>query len=418
MVKVTEKESYLVKPSKETPKVCLWMSNIDQTYGDALFMYFYRRPALTDATNSSSCSHDFFNTTVLEDSLSKALVTYYPIAGRIKRDESDKGRAEIDCTGEGVRFIKAETDSLIEGLGDFSPTEQLRPLLPNHFNKDDIDSCPILSVQVTHFKCGGVCLSITISHKVVDGVSVFNFINTCSDLCQRYKLPYINTSSTSSLSNPKVATANLNISTMQVDQLKSQRKKDGSQFTTYEVIAGHLWRCQCKARELAENQETVISFSADSRSYLSPPLPDVLFGNSCFSLTPAGISGDIVSKPLSYVVGTVHETISSSRKDEYFSILGQPLIELHPNISTLTKFPETFKGCNIRNSSWVWLPIYEADFGWGRPVYVGPGFIGFPSRTFLAPKPPGEGTDGGFSLIISLESDYHMKLFKEYFYNI
>ncbi|MCL7034646.1 hypothetical protein MKW94_030624, partial [Papaver nudicaule] len=149
MMKVRVKESSVVKPSKETPKVCLWMSNIDQPYGDALFMYFYKRPALSDATNnSSSCYDDFFNSIVLKDGLSKALVTYYPVAGRLKRNESDKGRAEIDCTGEGALFIKAETDSLLEDLGDFAPTEQLEPLIPNlGGNKDDISSYPILLVQ-------------------------------------------------------------------------------------------------------------------------------------------------------------------------------------------------------------------------------------------------------------------------------
>lgn len=108
MIKVTVRESSVVKPAKETPKVCLWTSNFDQLFVvHAQTVYFYRRPTLTGG--SSSSSDDFFDSTVLKDGLSKSLVYYYPIAGRLKRNES--GRAEINCTGEGATFIEAETDS-------------------------------------------------------------------------------------------------------------------------------------------------------------------------------------------------------------------------------------------------------------------------------------------------------------------
>ncbi|KAI3898822.1 hypothetical protein MKW92_023385 [Papaver armeniacum] len=442
MMRVRVRESSVVKPAEETPKVSLWTSNIDQLFlMHVQSVYFYKRP-LTDGL--SSCSDDdFFNSTVLKDGLSKALVTYYPIAGRLKRNESDKGRAEIDCNGEGVIFIEAETDSFIKDLGEFTPNEQLMPLIPNLDSYDDISSYPPLLVQVTHFKCGGVCLSITISHTVVDGVTGINFINAWSDLCRgvedikyipffdrtllrardppivsfphiEHKPPSMNIHSSSPLSNPKIAIAKLNISTMQANQLKSKCNKDEFRFSTYEVLAGHLWRCSCKARELKDDQETMISIPLDCRSRLSPRLPDGYFGNAIFDLTPRATAGDIISKPLSYAVNIIHEMITTSGNNEYFRS-ALDFLELHPNISTLIKGPQTFKSCNIGNISWVRLPIYGADFGWGQPDYMGPGIIGFAGLSFLTPKPPG--SDAGFSLILSLESEYHMNLFKEYFYD-
>ncbi|MCL7046996.1 hypothetical protein MKW94_002974 [Papaver nudicaule] len=93
MVKVTLKESSVVKPAEETPKVLLWTSNMDQ----------------------------------------------------LNRNAS--GRIEIDCTGEGVIFVEAGTDSLIEDLGELTPSEQLMPLVPN-IDYDDIYSCPPFLVQV------------------------------------------------------------------------------------------------------------------------------------------------------------------------------------------------------------------------------------------------------------------------------
>ncbi|RZC84972.1 hypothetical protein C5167_047756 [Papaver somniferum] len=425
MMTTRVRELIVVKPAEETPKLSLWMSNVDRLFRKHVqAVYFYRRPTLT--VGSSSCSKDFFNSTVLKDGLSKALVTYYPIAGRLKRSES--GRVEIDCTGEGVILIEAETDSCIEDLGDFTPNEQLMPLSPNLDNDDDISSYPPLLVQVTHFKCGAVCLSTSLSHIIADGVSSINFINTWSDLCRgsediksvpfldrtilrardppvvsfphiEHKRPSMNIPSTSPLSEPKIATAKLNISTMQANQLKSKCNKGEFQFSTYEVIAGHLWRCSCKAH---------------CRSRLSPPLPNGYFGNAIFYVAPTATSGNIISKPLSYAVNLIHETFTTSNNEYFRSALD--FLELHPNIRLLTDGTQTFKGCNVNNTTWARLPIYEADFGWGKPFYMGPSVQRFPGRSTLIPNPPG--SDCGFSLIISLESDYHMNLFKKYFYDI
>ncbi|RZC57093.1 hypothetical protein C5167_004392 [Papaver somniferum] len=437
MIKVTVRESSVVKPAKETPKVCLWTSNFDQLFVvHAQTVYFYRRPTLTGG--SSSSSDDFFDSTVLKDGLSKALVYYYPIAGRLKRNES--GRAEINCTGEGATFIEAETDSCIEDLGDFTPDERLMPLLPKpDYGDGDISSCPPFLVKITRFKCGGVCVSTALSHILVDGVSGINFINTWSDLCRgvddikavplldrtilrardppvvsfphvEYKLPSMNIPSTSPLSNPKIAISKLNISTMQTNQLKSKCNNNEFKFSTYEVIAGHIWRCSCKARELKDDQETTISMPLDCRSRSSPPLPDGYFGNAIFDLTAKAIAGDIVSKPLSYAVNLIHETLISYGSNEYFRS-AIDFLELNPSICTVIKG----KGCNFRFTSWVRLAIYEADFGWGQPHYMGPGANGA-GRSFLIPNPPRG--DGGLSLIITLDTEYHMDLFTESFYDI
>ncbi|KAI3863904.1 hypothetical protein MKW98_031496 [Papaver atlanticum] len=443
MIKVTVRDSCVVKPAEDTPKVSLWTSNIDQLFlMHVQSVYFYRRRSpLTNNPSSFDDADHFFDSNVLKDGLSKALVTYYPIAGRLKRNETDKGRAEIECNGEGVIFIEAETDSILDDLrDDFAPTEQLMPLIPNLDNYNDVSSYPPLLVQVTHFKCGGVCLSTTVSHTVVDGVCGVNFINKWSDLCRgldvksvplffdrtilRARTPPVvsfphtehNPPSMNVPLSPKIAIAKLNISTVLANNLKSKCNNNGEfRFTTYEVIAGHLWRCSCKARQLIDDQETMISIPLDGRSRLNPPLPDGYFGNAIFDLTPTANSGDIVAKPLSYAVNIIHETLKKKGNDEYFKS-ALDFLQLHPNINALIKGPETFKGCNIGNISWVRLPIYEADFGWGKPISMGPGIIGFAGLSFLLPNPPG--IDSGFSLIIALESEYHMDLFKEYFYDI
>ncbi|KAJ0030103.1 hypothetical protein Pint_14404 [Pistacia integerrima] len=70
--------------------------------GHTPLVYFYRRPPLL-ASNKSN----FFHSSLLKESLSKALVAFYPFAGRLVRDES--GRLQNECKAKGVLFIKAET---------------------------------------------------------------------------------------------------------------------------------------------------------------------------------------------------------------------------------------------------------------------------------------------------------------------
>ena len=41
---------------------------------------------------------------------------------------------------------------------------------------------------------------------------------------------------------------------------KEEYDDDINKYTSFEVFAGHVWRCACKARELANDQETTIFF--------------------------------------------------------------------------------------------------------------------------------------------------------------
>lgn len=145
MIKVTVKESSLVQPSEKTPKQCLWTSNIDQLFRMHMPSVYFYKPI---TKNGFFVDNDFFDSSVLKDGLSKTLVYFYPVAGRLKRDELNGGRFEIDCNGEGVMFYEAETDSVLDDLHDFIPNEQLKQLIPKLDNSMDISSYPLLLIQV------------------------------------------------------------------------------------------------------------------------------------------------------------------------------------------------------------------------------------------------------------------------------
>lgn len=128
----------MVRPAQDTSNGSLWLSSVDLVLPriHTPSMYFYR-------PNGTA---NFFEPQILKEALGKALVSFYPMAGRLKRGEG--GRIEIDCNGEGALFVEAETDAVLDDLGDFSPTIQLKQLIPTVEYKEDISSYALLILQV------------------------------------------------------------------------------------------------------------------------------------------------------------------------------------------------------------------------------------------------------------------------------
>lgn len=86
-------ESSFVAPREATLTKGLWLSPIDHaaTRGHATLVRFYRSGAA------------FLDVARLKEALAKALVAFYPVAGRLGVDGD--GRLEISCNGEGVLFV-------------------------------------------------------------------------------------------------------------------------------------------------------------------------------------------------------------------------------------------------------------------------------------------------------------------------
>ncbi|KAK5826869.1 hypothetical protein PVK06_021802 [Gossypium arboreum] len=138
-MEISIKESTIVRPAEEhTPKGSIWNSNLDLLISryHVPTVYFYK---------PNGCS-DFFDTGRVKEGLSKVLVPFYPIAGRLGYGEN--GRLEIICNDEGVLFVEAETSSVLEDLignDDFTHNSQLVPKVDY---SGGISSYPLLVVQV------------------------------------------------------------------------------------------------------------------------------------------------------------------------------------------------------------------------------------------------------------------------------
>jgi hypothetical protein len=146
---VTRLAQRVVAPSAPTPRGQLPLSWLDRyptqrALIESLHVFKGRADAEAEAEAPARA---------IERALAGALVSYYPIAGRLAVS-ADEGQLVVDCTGEGVWFIEASASCTLEDV-DYLEYPLMVPkdeLLPHPTYPPESDPLPedslILLVQV------------------------------------------------------------------------------------------------------------------------------------------------------------------------------------------------------------------------------------------------------------------------------
>ncbi|XP_061364403.1 spermidine hydroxycinnamoyl transferase-like [Gastrolobium bilobum] len=446
---VTITASHTVIPNQSTPKTRLWLSDNDHVVrlGHTPIIYVYK------------AKHNHEAIERMRTSLTEILVHYYPVGGRLSWIE-ERGRLELDCNAKGVILLEAETTKTLDEYGDFSPTYPIKDLIPTIDYTQPIEELPLLLVQLTTFhRDQSLAMGVAISHILFDGVATIQFINSWAKLARGdtldpdempfldrtiLKFPHsplaprfdhpelkpppliLGTSDCTNEQKKKTTAASLKLTSEEVEKLKKkandQSQKDGSRpYSRYEAIAAHIWRCASKARELDDNQPTLVRFNADIRSRLNPPLPSNYSGNALArTVTSTCYVGELISNPLSYAAQMIRESVELLTNEYIRSqldvILGQEVLDclrafvLRQGELMIAPFSGN---PNLHLTSWMSMPMYEADFGRGKPVHFGLGYVSPHDRALIIPSPDGDG-----SVIVSMHFQMaHMQLFKKFFYD-
>lgn len=131
----------LIPPNTQTPKHSLYLSNLDdQKFLRFSIKYLY--------LFKNSISPD-----VLKHSLSKVLVDYYPLAGRLRTSKEDDQKLEVDCNGEGALFVEASMNISAEEFLQLSgkPNRSWRKLLYRVEAHSFLDIPPlVLQVRISY----------------------------------------------------------------------------------------------------------------------------------------------------------------------------------------------------------------------------------------------------------------------------
>ncbi|KAK9749206.1 hypothetical protein RND81_02G109500 [Saponaria officinalis] len=451
IINMTIKQSAMVKPSQKTPSKTLYLSKLDmiirapKTHTNVFYIYDHPPP---------SKSPPNFDAEILKNALSEILVPYYPLAGRLQLNQN-MDRYEINCNTMGVLFVEAETNLTLKDLNGFDPSATLRELLiPECDYTRDISLIPLFMMQVTWFKCGGLGLGIAAHHHIADGYANTNFIAKLFRMIAGLDLlvspvhdrihvaprdpvdikfqhlhefnpigPSLPTNQFMKGDKNYDTTQSLfKLSKQQIQVLKQATLSEAMKYnnnnnnihrmSTFIILASHIWRSACSARDIPYDQEVKLYIPVDGRSRLkNPVIPEGYFGNVLFFAICIAKAGDVIHQPIWYTASKIQKSIEKM-DDEYLRSSIDHL-ELRQGLPEPMMGGHKIMYPDLKINSWAKLPAYTTDFGWGPPKAVGPCEIKLEGLSFLMGSYDG---DESLTLGINLFS-VHMPMFKKQLYN-
>ncbi|KAK4414289.1 Stemmadenine O-acetyltransferase [Sesamum alatum] len=379
-VQVISKE--LIKPSSSTPHHLrnIKLSLLDQLsppiYMPAIF--FYEADELRGLTSSTNRSQLCRN---LKQSLSNTLTLFYPIAGKIDRE-----KFTVYCDDTGVEFIEARSNARLHDIIQEPGLDRFQKYLPVgiHEGIHIGEAGTLLMVQINFFECGGVAIGVCMSHLVADSSSLFEFMNAWAATCRgetpksvpefgvmaRYfparDLSYLNISPSSLMGDDKLVTKRFVFDKEKLAALK--QAATGSDImkdpTRVEAVSAFILKCFIENNFVDAKKGLFAAHMVNIRSRASISLENA-FGMGCFyGAVEIGHRDRAVPKlhELASKVRRAIRTIDyeyireTEREDRYLSDLGK-LFMLQEGEADAFVF-----------SSLCRYPMYEVEFGWGKPV--------------------------------------------------
>ncbi|KAJ8449663.1 hypothetical protein Cgig2_001319 [Carnegiea gigantea] len=118
------------------------------------------------------------------------LCYYYESCGRLRREDTH-GRPYIKCNDCGIRFVEVKSSKTLQEwlqLGDHSLQHRL--LVPDHVVGPELAFSPLVFIQMTALKCGGLAVGLSWAHILGDAFSVAEFMNLCGQFLKGLEATY------------------------------------------------------------------------------------------------------------------------------------------------------------------------------------------------------------------------------------
>ncbi|KAI4310462.1 hypothetical protein MLD38_035440 [Melastoma candidum] len=404
---VTRSEHELIRPSEPTPRDYKRLSDIDDQEGlrfQLPVVQFYPHGHVWDPAP------------FIGEGLAKALVYYYPFAGRLR--ELPGRKLVVDCTGEGVIFIEADADVTLEEFGDAlqPPFPCFDELLFDVPGSSDIVDTPLLLIQLTRLNCGGFILAVRMNHAMCDAQGLVQFLNAVGELARGASVPSILPVWRRELLEagipPEVTYTHHEyddvpdawgtilpfsdlshrsffIPSSEIANLRRSLPLHLHGCTAFEIITACLWRCRTIALDPDPEEEMRMLCIVNCRNKLNPPLPKGYYGNAIVFPAAITTAGKLSTNPLAYALDLIKKAKACATEEYVKSVLDLLVDRGRPHFTVVRSFIV---------SNLAKVRPGDIDFGWGKPIYSGPavGGIGAIPGTlsFYIPYKNGKGEEG------------------------
>lgn len=372
--------------------------------------------------------------TLLKQGLSKTLSHFPALAGRLITDENGYVYISCNDAGADFVHASVPRVSIRDVLAPIHVPDSVKQFFcfdgvvsyEGHLR-------PILGVQVTELK-DGIFIGCSVNHAVVDGTSLWNFFNTFAEVCNRgarkiskqpdfsrdsviispatLKIPdgglkvtfdvhaplkerifsfsresilklkeKVNNKKWSLFSNGGIDTVELmakqsndpmndKITSMIVNWLgingvtKNEISDQMVEISSFQSLCALLWRAVTRARKFPATKTTTFRMAVNCRHRLEPKLHPYYFGNAIQSIPTYAPAGEVLSRDLRWCAEQLNKNVKAHDDAMVRSFVKN--WEKDPRCFPLGNFD----GAMITMGSSPRFPMYENDFGWGKPIAI------------------------------------------------
>ncbi|KAK1359212.1 Pelargonidin 3-o-(6-caffeoylglucoside) 5-o-(6-o-malonylglucoside) 4'''-malonyltransferase [Heracleum sosnowskyi] len=326
---------------------------------------------------------------ILKTSVEKALPEFYPFAGRY-----EKNSRFIDCSDQGVEFVTAQADSQLSeilGLGKKLNVKLIDQLLPCDVQAADEITDPLLYIQVTMFDCGGLALTMCFAHRIGDASTISAFMAGMVAVSRGLSIEAFQPSFDVASFYPqkglpqwrlnwtdKNVTKRFVFDSEAIQTLRNKaRPRDDigkSKPSRVQLVNAVILQAlvSIDSAKYGHSRTTYFMQTMNLREKANPPVPMESFGN-LFGLATVNLeAGEAKDKGYGDYVAMLSDSVKEAVEDYKYMLLHQeddhrkvidPFLEANEKVTD----PEV----NLfMHTSWSRFPYYDADFGWGTPIWA------------------------------------------------